>query len=85
MDIRYPPIFMKGSEMEELQREINKLRADFYGMNLFLFKLAELLVKQNAITKKEYTILYNNHNIALKKDKTYKKLLEGKITSKVEE
>lgn len=54
-------------------------------MNVFLFKLAELLVEQNAITKKEYTVLYNNHNIALKKDKTYKKLLEGEITSKVEE
>lgn len=76
---------MKGNKMEELQREINKLKADFYGMNVFLFKLAELLVEQSAITKKEYTVLYNNHNIALKKDKTYKKLLEGEITSKVEE
>lgn len=64
--------------MEEMEQKINKLRADFYAMNLFLFKLSQLMIDSNIISSKEYNIMYNNHNINLKKDKHYLKLLEGK-------
>lgn len=62
---------------ETLQKNVNKMMADLYAMNLFLLKLSELLIANGSLNKKEYTIMYNNHNISLKKDKHYNKLLNG--------